>query len=80
MPMMTSSGSSSPADMYSWAFWPKAVPSFTAAAEHVAGGDVGHHEMARQTGALGALAGSLPAEHHESSTRDHGWRTLSAEL
>src|SRR3546814_146084 len=40
-------------------------------AEHVAGGDVGHHVVAREAHALGALARALAAEEHQTSPGDH---------
>ena len=39
-------------------------------AQHVAGGDVRHDEVARQAHALGALAGALAPEDDQPGARD----------
>ena len=58
MPMITSSGTSSPASMYSLACLPSSVSSRDLRAQHVARGDVRQAEVVAQAVGLRALAGA----------------------
>ena len=70
MPIMISSPTRPPASMTSLAIEPELGALAHGGAQHVAGGDVRHDEVARQADALRALAGALPAEDDEPRARD----------
>ena len=62
IPMTTSSGTSLPASMYSLAFLPISVPSFTAARKDVARGNLGNVILVDELFRLGPFPGPRSAQ------------------